>query len=845
MTKKAKEHNQSIIQKEKVITKKVNIKNNHIKLKSFLLINLIIPILSSSYLIRFNFSNITLKIKGRGKKNLFTSFSEFEKELYPNMIYINDEIKNVKKSQYNLNKAENIIKLIWNNNLNNINYLFMDCYDIKEIDMSNFDFSRVTNMESLFSNCISLISIILSNINTSKVTTMEKMFYNCSSLLYIDLSYFDTSNVVNMNYMFYSCVALSSVDLSNFDTSKVITMTSMFEGCLHLEYINMQNFNEICLNYIDNIFKDVPKNIVYCVNTSNNIGNLTAKLVEKSCRSSSCNGNWKLAKKKIIDGGSSFSGCLNQDCYDFWDSLREYNGKCISLCPNGILPGNQGMCKCELEQCLECPPIALYKGLCSTCNNGYYQKENDHLNLGEFIGCYKDPNGYYFDTRDSLYKECYFTCASCNKKGDDNNHNCLECKEDYPIENNTAGYLNCYQNSSNLITTIIEELNDESSEIIITETEAKEKEIEYSDSKVDTNNLITTIIENVMEDVIVESSEVVIKKINETQKFVIKYDDIDEIKKIINETKIGGIMEEIEFYDSLLDNIENIFINNYNVTKLDKGEDEIIKTEKITITLTTTENQKDNIDSNVTIIDLGECENLLREHYNVFNKTLYIKKLDIIQEGMKIPKIEYVVYCNLNGTTLEKLNISICQKSMITLSIPIIIPQSENIDELNISSGYYNDICYVTNSESGTDIILKDRYNEFIQGNKTICQNNCIFSEYNYTTHKAKCSCQIEESSNSFNDMNINNKKFLENFIDIKNIVNVNILGCYKTLFCKTGLRKNIGSYILIFIILLHIINIILFFIREIKIIERNIEEISYSIINSNLIEKNSENYIL
>ena len=115
-------------------------------------------------------------------------------------------------------------------------------------------------------------------------------------------------------------------------------------------------------------------------------------------------------------------------------------------------------------------------------------------------------------------------------------------------------------------------------------------------------------------------------------------------KKIINETKIEGKMEEIEFYDSLLDNIENIFINNYNVTKLDKGEDEIIKREKITITLTTTEFLKDNLESNVTIIDLGECENLLREHYNVFNKTLYIKKLDIIQEGMKIPKIEYVVY---------------------------------------------------------------------------------------------------------------------------------------------------------------------------------------------------------
>jgi hypothetical protein len=140
----------------------------------------------------------------------------------------------------------------------------------------------------------------------------------------------------------------------------------------------------------------------------------------------------EISQKKIIDGGYSFSGCLNQDCYDFWDSLREYNGKCISLCPNGILPGNQGMCKCELEQCLECPPIALYKGLCSICNTDYYQKENDPLNLGEFIGCYKNPEGYYLDINDSLYKECYFTCATCEMKGDNNSHNCLECNENYP-----------------------------------------------------------------------------------------------------------------------------------------------------------------------------------------------------------------------------------------------------------------------------------------------------------------------------------------------------------------------------------------------------------------------------
>jgi hypothetical protein len=68
----------------------------------------------------------------------------------------------------------------------------------------------------------------------------------------------------------------------------------------------------------------------------------------------------------------------------------------------------------------------------------------------------------------------------------------------------------------------------------------------------------------------------------------------------------------------------------------------------------------------VTKIDLGECENLLRNEYNLTNnETLYIKKLDIIQEGMKTLKVEYNVYAKLFGKNLIKLNLTICVKSKI------------------------------------------------------------------------------------------------------------------------------------------------------------------------------------
>ena len=50
----------------------------------------------------------------------------------------------------------------------------------------------------------------------------------------------------------------------------------------------------------------------------------------------------------------------------------------------------------------------------------------------------------------------------------------------------------------------------------------------------------------------------------------------------------------------------------------------------MTITLTTSDNQKNNTNNNMTSIDLGECEIELRKYYNISNnKKLYIKKIDV------------------------------------------------------------------------------------------------------------------------------------------------------------------------------------------------------------------------
>ena len=160
---------------------------------------------------------------------------------------------------------------------------------------------------------------------------------------------------------------------------------------------------------------------------------------------------------------------------------------------------------------------------------------------------------------------------------------------------------------------------------------------------------------------------------------------------------------------------------------------------------------------------------------------------------MKALKVEYDAYAKLYGNNLINLNLTVCENNKISIFLPIIL--TGNLDKYNPSSKYYNDICYTTTSEDGTDIILKDRQNEFIDKNLIVCQEDCYFSEYNTDTFKARCLCNVKQCSESFDEMNINKAKILDNFKNIYNLINYKFLVCYKKLFNKKGILNNVGSY--------------------------------------------------
>ena len=289
--------------------------------------------------------------------------------------------------------------------------------------------------------------------------------------------------------------------------------------------------------------------------------------------------------------------------------------------------------------------------------------------------------------------------------------------------------------------------------------------------------------------------------------------------------------EKNQLFDSIITKVTQGFTSDtYNTTKLDEGEDEIIEISNVKIILTTTKNLKNNENNNMTTIDLKECETLIKNAYNIsLNESLYMKILGVQQESMKISKTEFDVYSKLNGTNLISLNLSICKDSRISLSVPVDI--NEDLDKLNSSSAYFNDRCYSTTSDSGTDIILKDRQTEFVEGNKTVCQENCDFSSYNKTTKTADCSCQVQESSSSIANMTINKDKLYENFGDKgnkKEVSNLGVTSC-NVLSSKKNIISNPGFYILLIILIIFVIISIIFCTKGYILIENKFDEVIYN----------------
>ena len=161
--------------------------------------------------------------------------------------------------------------------------------------------------------------------------------------------------------------------------------------------------------------------------------------------------------------------------------------------------------------------------------------------------------------------------------------------------------------------------------------------------------------------------------------------EMDLTKYYLNETSNMFKRSRTDCKTNLDDYLEDYITDDYfNTTDIERGKNEIIECEDIKITLSTTKNQKDAENNiNTTIIDLTECENILKNEYNITeNEFIYMKKIELYQQGMKIPKILFDLYKKENDTNLMKLNLSFCSNVKMDIFIPIDLT-NKNLDKFN------------------------------------------------------------------------------------------------------------------------------------------------------------------
>ena len=313
--------------------------------------------------------------------------------------------------------------------------------------------------------------------------------------------------------------------------------------------------------------------------------------------------------------------------------------------------------------------------------------------------------------------------------------------------------------------------------------------------------------------------------------------------------------------EEIVEKIDNEILADYQV-----GTPSIeIKGENNSVFLITTADNELNMFSNynlmkgygLSIIDLGDCEKSLRDHYDIDpSLPLIIKKYEQLTISAE-RNIQYEVY---NPITKEKLNLELCNDDTVDIYIPVQLDEklsqlyedlkSSGYDLFNINDPFYNDLCSPYKSENGTDVLLSDRKNDYYNNDYTTCQSNCQYSSFNSEYKFLKCECKVIVDDIDVNNFNKLSKKIYKNFFDILKNSNYKTLKCYNLVFNAEKLKSNIGSFVVIFFFAgftsffaIYIIKGIAPLQNEIiKTVSNKFKDVDIKKIEQNLNDKNNKN---
>ena len=603
-----------------------------------------------------------------------------------------------------------------------------------------------------------LINGVLQDYTGNEVYNLEKEENNITMIF---------NNLLNdCNLMFFNLTNIIEIDLSKFDSSKVTGMAGMFYDCTSLSSIHFNNFNTASTKTMHRMFHDCNK-LTFLDLSSFDTSSVTNMY------------------------GLFFS------CYSllFLD-LNNFNTSSVQSM--AVMFFNCTSLKILNLSNFDTSSVINFHGIFKFCSsllslniNNFNTSSANNMN-SMFYGCNSliSLNIYNFETIFTKYIYDMFT---------DFNKNAILCLNEENAfivdnirlfnENYTNDCLNnCFSGENMLL--------------------IKEKNICISNCFKDDTYIYEC--ENICYEKCPSYTHISLDQ-HSCEKDKIPILDWD-VNKFFNGSLNISILNP-NLKDTIKDKIRTDIINDIlDLTDIIGGEknDLVIKQDNTLYQITTSDKQNNKEYNDLSTIQLGQCEQILKQVYNIDeNKPLIIFKIENFVPGVMIPIIGYDIFHPDNKT---KLNLEYCKDKIVNFQIPVNLNEN-NLFMYDPNSEYYTDQCYSYTTDNGTDIILSDRHNEYNNNNYSLCEINCTFVEYNQDSKKASCDCSIKNKeyiiSEIINDENILSSYEFKNENSFSNIVTMK---CVYSLFTKEGLSTNSGNYILIIIIIIFSLLCILFY---------------------------------
>ena len=289
-----------------------------------------------------------------------------------------------------------------------------------------------------------------------------------------------------------------------------------------------------------------------------------------------------------------------------------------------------------------------------------------------------------------------------------------------------------------------------------------------------------------------------------------------------------------EFKDSILKNLSS-YVNSTNVINGSDFMAIILSSDNM--------NPQEQLKKGISAIDLGDCNQVIKEYYNISNEDDFII-LNIETKNNETENNDNLDDNSFNlgkNTQIElydyfgnKLDLNVCKedikvlmniKDVQEIDIQSSMDYSEQgIDVFNASDDFFNDLCHKYDIKDEIDIIINDRRSDIYQ-NVTFCQIGCKYNGINYDLMAANCLCnstflqqdRIIDNKKEEEIENINFKTLSKSFISNLLNFNIEVIYCYNLVFDSIILIKNIGFYCMLNLFIFQIIFLSIFLFKKLK----------------------------